>query len=145
MYKVPIIEYKKMKGGVFEKNEYMVTKQFIYVTIVKGFEITHDDYTLEKDGTLVVNAGYLWDGATGALDTDNIMLASCVHDIFCEIIGRNDLPVWVQALADEELLMITRIKGMSWYARMHVYFVVRFYQLNKKRNKRETLNGNLES
>lgn len=114
------------------KCKYSVWKTFEIQTNVKGFHIKTDQYELFENGLLRIERGYAWDGATGAFDTKSIIKASCGHDIFCEMINNGLLPRYVQALADEEFLRISKKQKMSWPRRMWTYGVVRFYQINKK-------------
>lgn len=110
---------------------YVVSEDIEYDTIVYGFDIDREYFTLRPDGTLRVRKGFFWDGATGALDTDNFMDASLVHDIFCILVNEGRVPRWIQALADEMMRLMTLKHGMPWIRRMWTYLVVRFYQINK--------------
>jgi hypothetical protein len=117
----------------YVKSKFTLWQDETFDTIVKGFTVETDWCTLEPDGTLLIRAGYPWDGATGAFDTRDIIEASLVHDVFCEMINDDLLPSWIQALADEEFRMIGQSKKMPWIRRMWTYFAVRFYQINKRR------------
>jgi hypothetical protein len=105
-------------------------------TIVTGYRISSRWYELYEDGRLFIRAGFSWDGATGAFDTDDIIGPSGVHDIFCELINAGLLPRFVQALADEQFRLDEGREKMPWYRRMLTYFAVRGYQVNKKQQAR---------
>jgi hypothetical protein len=96
--------------------------------------------------------GYTWDGATGAIDTHSIIKASCVHDIFCELINARLLPVRFQKIAD--ILLVEKMRCYWEYLREYgtfwqrlkeyllrplvelrmrwIYRAVRIYQDNKR-------------
>jgi hypothetical protein len=111
--------------------KYSLIETFTVQTIVRSFSAKMQFCELHPDGRLTIHAGYCWDGATGALDTDDILLASCIHDIFCEMIAAGLLPVYSQALADEEFRLVERRQNMPWYRRFWTYMVVRGYQIAK--------------
>jgi len=70
---------------------------------------------LFKDGTLIVEAGYAWDGASGpTYDSKNSMRGSLYHDSIYQLL-RNGLlkPEW-RTVADEELGRILEEDGMWW-------------------------------
>ena len=116
----------------YVKSKFTVWEALEIQTVITGFHIKTRWYELFFDGRLCVSAGYPWDGATGAFDTKDIILASCIHDILCELLNAGKLPQYVQALADEQFRLIEKNKKMWWPRRMWTYMAVRFYQINKK-------------
>ena len=77
-----------------------------------------DEFVFWANGTLTIYKNYPWDGATGAFDTRNSMVASLVHDCFCEMmrVGELDYDKY-SPLVHELLAKIARYKGMSnWRA-----------------------------
>lgn len=121
----PDLHYVKAKGAVWEDVSFQ--------TIITGFNVETRWVKLTEHGRLHVKAGYPWDFATGAVDTESIIKASLVHDIFCELINDGLLPEHVQVLADEQFRMIAKAEDMTWFRRMYAYTAVRLYQINKKR------------
>ncbi len=78
--KYPSIKYTK--GWDYVLSETVTVSTGIFPTKT----INHkDEFILTTDGKLTVYKGYPWDGATGAMDTKNSMVASLVHDCFCEM------------------------------------------------------------
>lgn len=72
-----------------------------------------DDFILFPDSYLLIYKGYPWDGATGALDTRNSMVASLVHDCFCEMMRLGNLDYnEYSPLVHELLKKIALDKGM---------------------------------
>ena len=82
------------------KCKFSVVEDFSVPTFINGFHIESRFSTLHKDGTLDVKAGWAWDGASGAIDTKNILIPSCIHDIFCWLINTGKLPAYLQSLVD---------------------------------------------
>lgn len=56
---------------------------------------------LTSEGQLSLYRGFIWDGATGAFDTDSILRASCIHDWFCNAVDNGDLPVKYRRKGDD--------------------------------------------
>jgi len=81
--------------------------------------------SLHPEGGIVINDGYAWDGASGAIDTKSIMLASLVHDVLYQMI-RAGLPI-VRKEADKELYRLCRAGGMWWIRAQYIYWAVRLF------------------
>ena len=79
-------------------------------------------------GSLHVNAGYEWDGPSGpAIDTDNFMDGSLVHDVLYQLMREGHLsPVWKwRTKADKEMRIQTKRDGMSLPRRWWTWLGVR--------------------
>ena len=64
--------------------KYQLAETYIVSTPITGERIEDDQFTLQEDGTLIVNKGFAWDGASGpTFDSASSMRASLVHDVFC--------------------------------------------------------------
>jgi len=105
----PDIHQSYFKNGIWAINK--------YVSIEHG-----------GDGLywLYIASGYAWDGATGAVDTDNFMVPSMVHDAILELIGSGWLlygpwKPWI----DKFLIKLCKDRGMNWVRRQRVYWAVR--------------------
>jgi len=75
---------------------------------------------------LMIKKGYAWDGATGAVDTENFMIPSLVHDAILETIGVGKLAAdpwkpWI----DKYLVKLCKGFGMNCIRRLRVYWAVR--------------------
>ena len=81
--------------------------------------------SLASDGIMAIDAGYAWDGASGAADTASIMRASLVHDALYQMI-REGSPI-VRKEADKELYRLCREGGMWWFRAQYVYWAVRLF------------------
>lgn len=111
---------------------YQVKEDFVFQSIITGYEIESDFYRLQLDGKLFVKKHYTWDGPSGAINTKSFVKSSCIHDIFCEMINAGFLPASVQCMADEQMMMINRNQKMWPPRRMWAYLAVRIYQIRKK-------------
>lgn len=77
---------------------------------------------------LTLSKNYSWNGADVAIDTENIMRSSLVHDALCQLIGMGKLPFHpYRKLADEALYQVSRENGMGWVRATYVYYACRFY------------------
>lgn len=58
-----------------------------------GFSFDHYDSALAKNGIVLLKQGFTWDGPSGpAIDTDDLMRASALHDFGYRSIRRGLLP-----------------------------------------------------
>jgi hypothetical protein len=73
--------------------DYVLSRPYsVFTGIFPKREVIHEgDFILTVGGWLHIEAGYPWDGASGAFDTKNAMRGSLVHDCFCEMMRRGDL------------------------------------------------------
>ena len=79
-------------------------------------------------GELVIDPGYEWDGPSGpAIDTDNFMDGSLVHDLLYQLMREKWLkPVWKYRMkADKEMRLQTTKDGMSFVRRWYTWLGVR--------------------
>lgn len=84
---------------------------------------------LYGDGLLRIVRGYCWDGASGpAIDTDDFMRGSAVHDTLYQMIAAGKLPrkPWKRH-ADRELRRVIREDGMGVIRASWVYAAVRLF------------------
>lgn len=75
--------------------------------------------TLHKSGLLCINAGYAWDGNSGAFDTETNMVPSLVHDALYQMLREGLIPPAAKPLADKEYRDMCLERGMfrlrAWY------------------------------
>jgi hypothetical protein len=103
-----------------------------YMMKVPGLRLKEDVQTLyhwlvlTKEGTLFIKKGYCWDGPSGpAIDTDNFMLGSLIHDALYQLIREKKLPKSMRDFADRLLYKLCRDDGMSKIRAWWVYWGVR--------------------
>lgn len=117
------IHYKDIVDDFYK---YETTDDYTYKTKIKGFEIDEKYFSLDRDGLLTIMRGYRWDGPSGpAVDTDNWMRGSLVHDTLYQMIRDGLLPSKVRAKADKTMYKIIRDDGMSWIRANYSYYAVR--------------------
>lgn len=100
-----IFEYKKVSH---DRYKYKVTADYLVKTCVLPLApINHVFFGLERGGLLHIKAGYMWDGASGpTIDTKNIPRASCVHDVFYQMMRERYIKSGHKDSADQELRRI---------------------------------------
>lgn len=113
--KIPTYKYRLMEDEVTKLSDAFA-----------AYTITTDHMTL-KDGMLTLKKGYAWDGASGGVDTKDIMRASLVHDALCQLIWLAALPASRQKDADKELRRLCIEDGMAGWRATYVYWAVRAY------------------
>lgn len=109
--------------------KYQVRRQYrIKLDIHPEKYIARDFVTLDKDGTLVINPGYAWDGASGpTFDTRNSMIGSLVHDVGYQLIRLGKLGAEEKRYFDGLLEEICIEDGMfTWRARLWRWAVLKF-------------------
>jgi len=64
--------------------KYRLIKTISIMTPMRPLKTIRGSFaTLTTKGRLYLKKGMLWDGASGAIDTENVMLPSAAHDIGC--------------------------------------------------------------
>ena len=97
-------------------------------------------FQCRDDGTLLIDADYAWDGASGPTrDTKNSMRASLVHDVLYQAIREKILPASYRPMADAEFWFITNQDGMRWWRAMGWFFAVRRFGAEAASKVREIL------
>ena len=75
-------------------HKYQARCQMIYFTNICGYEIITDLITLRKDGWMLIESYFAWDGASGpAIDTYNNMRGSQAHDALASLMRMGLLPM----------------------------------------------------
>lgn len=106
------------------------------------------DYCAVKNGTIFVNKGYAWDGASGPVfNTKNTLVASLVHDVLYQaqrlnLIERNSTN---RKNADENFYELLKYYGVNPIRCKIWYLAVRFFgkkSTTKLQNNDKLLNTN---
>lgn len=87
--------------------------------------ILTDYIELSLLGCLTVKKGYNYDGASGAIDTDTIMLGSLYHDACYQLTREKHLDKSWRLEADKLLKSVCLSEGMFWIRANYVYQAVR--------------------
>lgn len=113
----------KYRGGYkYQLAAGHATKVFVFPTV----HIATEYIVLSKEGVLVINEGYAWDGPSGpTVDTKNFMRGSLVHDALYQLMREGLLPEYWREQADKELQRICIEDGMWRIRAWWVYRAVR--------------------
>lgn len=79
---------------------------------------------MNKYGVLILYAGFCWDGATFALDTDTMMRASAFHDWFCNNVNNRTLATSYRREGDDLFNVICLEDGMSKFRARYAHIAV---------------------
>ena len=119
-----MIKYRKCKPfGCYEllKSYTLKTKVKIDHIVVSGcISLTHRGY-------LLIETGYEWDGASGAINTPNYARASLVHDALYELMRARLIPLSSRRAADKLLREICIEDGMTKLRAWNAYLWVRLF------------------
>ena len=96
-------------------------------TRITNYYVNTTQIKLAYNGDLTIRKGYTWDGATGAIDTIDFMLASLVHDVLYQLMRRALLPINQRKRADNLLITIAQANGMTSLRAVFVYIAVRLF------------------
>lgn len=112
------MRYKQVKHGLLHglltKDRFLLKAPFEFKTRVKGYNASVGMITLTADGSMCLEAGYQWDGASGPTwDTKCTIIASAVHDAFYQLISSGQVPRKERWKADGELWYLMRRHGAS--------------------------------
>ncbi len=113
----------------YEKGyKYRLAKEsfYRYFPELVNFRIEEKYFSL-IGGWLILHPGYAWDGATKAIDTENFMRSSAVHDCGCQMTDRRMIPYKYRVLFDEELIVICDEDEMHSWRQWWVFKMVRKY------------------
>lgn len=112
-----------------EGYKYQLVKDYVHLlncTLPKA--VGNNWIILSQHGTLILKAGYAWDGPSGpTIDTKNFMRGSLVHDALYQLMRESYLPQDFRAVADKALYEICKRDGMWGLRAWFVYAGVRAF------------------
>jgi hypothetical protein len=115
-----------VKGG---SKKYILSARFVEQLNFKPKTTVRTEYILlTSTGLLVIEPWYEWDGPSGpAIDTDNFMDGSLVHDALYDLLRRRLLKpmIWYRLLADNEMFLQCKKDKMSLPRRCWTWLGVR--------------------
>lgn len=118
---------KYIKGG---SKKYILTEAFMVTLKSKPKANIFLPYTtFLASGILYIRKGYEWDGPSGpAIDTDNFMDGSLIHDLLYQLMREGHLNRWGwRAKADKEMRRQCKKDGMSLPRRWYTWLGVRIF------------------
>lgn len=104
---------------------FILTAPLVLDTNIIGRACKTDWIELLNDGTLIISGAYAWDGATGAINTENSVRASCGHDALYQLIRLGLLPRTMRLKADSNLRKWLIEDGMSEFRAGYWFVAVR--------------------
>lgn len=107
------------------KWKYRLTDELMLQSRIRGIAARTEYIQMWDDGRLILRKGYAWNGATGAIDTENSMAASAGHDALYQLIALHVIPQDKRWLADMDLRGWCIEDGMSTERADAWYTVVR--------------------
>ena len=100
-----------------------------YKTSIKPkHTIDHGAIRLEPTGLLTLRTGFVWDFATGAIDTPDMVVASAAHDALCVLVDEGYLPTQSQKDIDIYFRELLKELGTGFVRRWYLYLAVRVFQ-----------------
>tara|TARA_R100000808_G_scaffold17647_1_gene38942 strand:+ start:4507 stop:4923 length:417 start_codon:yes stop_codon:yes gene_type:complete len=129
-----ILEGEHYKQIAHIKYKYEAIIEFTTQTRVKGYEIDHKYFRLNKDGLLFIKKGYMCDGCSGiTMDDKTNMHAGFSHDVNYQLLRMGKLALnrfefnKNRKLADLSFYDQLRRDGMNWFRASYYYRAVRLF------------------
>lgn len=88
----------KIEGG-----GYVLKVPLHFCTGIKGYEVSLPYVRLHKNGGLVLDPDFKWDGATCAPDLDVVIIPAAPHDALYRLIRAGKIPRSMKGKADKVL------------------------------------------
>lgn len=103
---------------------YDLPERVVFKTRIFPAETLSTDWiTLHPDGTLILEAGYAWDGPSGpTFDTPNSMRGSAIHDALFQLMKLDLLDMKWFNESNREFLRWLKKDGM-WYLRRRAWYL----------------------
>lgn len=95
------------------KWKYRLTAELTLQCSIRGIAARTEYIQLWDDGRLILRKGYAWNGATGAIDTENSQAGSAGHDALYQLMGLRVIPMEKRWMADMDLRRWCVEDGMS--------------------------------
>lgn len=115
------IKYRRVTAY---KYEVMETFEICLPELDEHYYIEDDYYSLQSR-ILTVKAHYMWNGANVIPDHDEVMFASCIHDVLCQAIREKYLPKELKDKVDRILQRLCIEAGLAKWRAWIIYWGVR--------------------
>jgi hypothetical protein len=116
------MKYTKIKW------KYKIDETCTFQTQIKPDTLISTEWiTLTPSGLLTLQAGYAWDGASGAVDTKSFMRGSAVHDALFQLIRLGLLDKQWFKECNKEMIRWCDTDGMLKIRQIWVYHAVRLF------------------
>lgn len=110
---------------IYKPTKYILKEDFRIA--IPWLRIKYDNGLLcADDGLLIIRKGYSWDGPSGiALDTEDFMTPSLVHDALYQLIREKALPLEFRDEADHLMYRLCIHNGMWKFRAKYCLWAVR--------------------
>lgn len=82
---------------------------------------------LEKNGLLTIRPGYVWNGMTKGITTDNLIIPTLVHDSLYDLLQSNLLSLEYRLFIDKLFFNMCLESGVNVVRAHWIYYAVRFF------------------
>lgn len=117
------MKYRELKSYKFQL--------FETVRIETGLQVVKDIAEsfigLSKTGLLTIFAGYAWDGATNAYNSQNVILPSLVHDALCQLMRKGALDISYLPQVHKVFYTLLLEKGTNPIRAWYMYQAVKLF------------------
>jgi hypothetical protein len=97
-------------------------------TGIEGFAARAGAVEIKADGTLLIGAGFRWDGASGpACDNPAMLVASLAHDATCILHNTSGLPFGFRRMGDVFFRTLLMANGSHWLRAWYTYLAVSLF------------------
>lgn len=94
---------------------------------IEGYEVCAPTFCLDEGGNLTLHVGFEWDFGSYAIDTPGMVRASAMHDAFCILTDRGELPWECRAQADKYFRQLLKEYGTGPVRSVWCWLGVRSY------------------
>lgn len=115
------MKYRRLKW----KYKYQLIDNFSIKLPFKSSKVIDINWVNFSGYILIIRKGYCWDGATCAIDTNDFMIASLVHDALYQLIRAGKLDMCYRIHADSEMKRLCLKAGMSRFRAFYTHSLVR--------------------
>lgn len=105
----------------------LIEPETFYTSVTPPWDIDAPFIRLNRKGMLTLYAGYAWDGASGAIDTQTNIRGSAAHDAFCQLVQGGYLSKAWKDAADREYMKICLADGMNPIRAWAHYLAIKFH------------------
>lgn len=124
---------KSPRYDLLDSDRARITEAYEFNTPIQGFsgiiEEPGEQCELRSYGKLIIKQGFVYDFASGAVDTPDMIIASLAHDALCRLTNRGTVPWKVRVKADKYFRQLLKELGTSFVRRWYAYAAVRAYSL----------------
>ena len=131
---------KSPRYDLLDSDRARITEEYVFKTTVKGYSAEWDEpgeqCELRSYGLLIIKPGFVYDFASGAIDTPDMVVASLAHDALCRLTDRGLIPWEARAKSDKYFRQLLKQLGTPFFRRWYAYLAVRAYSVTLAKKRR---------